>query len=128
MLVLSRKKDECIIIGKMRIVLKVIEIKGNQCRIGIKAPYQGVVRKEVVPEGQRPSPSTDDNETGWLVLSRFKDEEILIADDVDIMVVDIQGDKVRLGIKAPRDVTVHREEVYKAIKKKQDVPVDKASS
>ncbi len=54
-----------------------------------------------------------------LVLSRKKDEKIIIGDNIAIMIVDIQGDKVRLGIEAPRDVTVHREEVYEAIQKKQ---------
>ena len=57
-----------------------------------------------------------------LVLSRKKDEKIIIGDNVSIMVVDIQGDKVRLGIEAPREVTVHREEVYQAIQKKQAEP------
>jgi carbon storage regulator len=50
-----------------------------------------------------------------LVLSRKKDEKIIIGDNIAIMVVEIQGDKVRLGIDAPREVTVHREEVYQAI-------------
>lgn len=58
-----------------------------------------------------------------LVLSRKKDEKIIIGDKIAIMVVDIQGDKVRLGIEAPREVTVHREEVYQAIQKKQSEPV-----
>ena len=57
-----------------------------------------------------------------LVLSRKKDEKIIIGDNIAIMIVDIQGDKVRLGIEAPRDVTVHREEVYEAIQKKQTEP------
>lgn len=51
-----------------------------------------------------------------LVLSRKKDEKIVIGDTISIMVIDIRGDKVRLGIDAPRDVTVHRREVYDAIK------------
>ena len=54
-----------------------------------------------------------------LVLSRKKDEKIIIGDNIAIMIVDIQGDKVRLGIEAPREVSVHREEVYQAIQKKQ---------
>lgn len=58
-----------------------------------------------------------------LVLSRKKDEKIIIGDNISIMVVDIQGDKVRLGIEAPREVSVHREEVYQAILKKQAEPV-----
>jgi len=55
-----------------------------------------------------------------LVLSRQRDETIMIGDEVEITIVDIRGDKVRLGIDAPRDVTVHREEVYEAIKREQD--------
>ena len=46
-----------------------------------------------------------------LVLSRKKDEKIVIGDNISIMVVEIRGDKVRLGIDAPRDVSVHRREV-----------------
>jgi carbon storage regulator len=52
-----------------------------------------------------------------LVLSRHRDECIMIGDDVTITVVDIRGDKVRLGIQAPKDVPVHRQEVYEAIKR-----------
>jgi len=51
-----------------------------------------------------------------LVLSRQRDETIMIGDDVEITVVDIRGDKVRLGITAPTHVAVHRKEVYEAIK------------
>ncbi|MFO0851959.1 MAG: carbon storage regulator CsrA [Gemmataceae bacterium] len=50
-----------------------------------------------------------------LVLSRKKNESIVINNDVIITVVEIRGDKVRLGIVAPKDVAVHREEVYEAI-------------
>lgn len=52
-----------------------------------------------------------------LVLSRQRDESIMIGDDVEITVVDIRGDKVRLGITAPRHIQVHRKEVYDAIKR-----------
>ena len=51
-----------------------------------------------------------------LVLSRQRDETIMIGDDVEITVVDIRGDKVRLGITAPTRIAVHRKEVYEAIK------------
>lgn len=51
-----------------------------------------------------------------LVLSRLRDETIMIGDDIEITVVDIRGDKVRLGISAPTRVAVHRKEVYEAIK------------
>jgi len=52
-----------------------------------------------------------------LVLSRQRDETIMIGDEIEITVVDIRGDKVRLGINAPRSVQVHRKEVYEAIKR-----------
>jgi carbon storage regulator len=52
-----------------------------------------------------------------LVLSRHENEAIYIGDDVTVRIVAIQGDKVRLAIEAPRDVSVHREEVYRAIKR-----------
>ena len=52
-----------------------------------------------------------------LVLSRQRDETIMIGDEVEITVVDIRGDKVRLGISAPRQVQVHRKEVYEAIQR-----------
>ncbi len=50
-----------------------------------------------------------------LVLSRHRDETIMIGDEVEITVVDIRGDKVRLGITAPTRIAVHRKEVYEAI-------------
>lgn len=52
-----------------------------------------------------------------LVLSRKKNESIIINDDITIVVVEIRGDKVRLGIEAPKEVPVHRNEVYEAIRR-----------
>lgn len=52
-----------------------------------------------------------------LVLSRQRDQTIMIGDDIEITVVDIRGDKVRLGINAPPQIPVHRKEVYEAIKR-----------
>jgi carbon storage regulator len=51
-----------------------------------------------------------------LVLSRQRDETIMIGDDIEITVVDVRGDKVRLGINAPARIAVHRKEVYEAIR------------
>ena len=50
-----------------------------------------------------------------LVLSRYRGERIKIGDDITLTVVDIRGDKVRIGIEAPKDVPVHRQEVYDEI-------------
>jgi carbon storage regulator len=52
-----------------------------------------------------------------LVLSRQRDESIMIGDNIVVTIVDIRGDKVRLGINAPTEVPVHRQEVYEAIQR-----------
>ena len=52
-----------------------------------------------------------------LVLSRQRDESIIIGDNIVVTIVDVRGDKVRLGIDAPREVSVHRREVYEAIQR-----------
>ena len=60
-----------------------------------------------------------------LVLSRQKDESIMIGDDVEITIVDVRGDKVRLGITAPRKIPVHRREVYDAIQREKSEKSEK---
>lgn len=50
-----------------------------------------------------------------LVLTRRKNERIRIGESIVVTVVDVRGDKVRIGVEAPRDIPVHREEVYRAI-------------
>ena len=59
-----------------------------------------------------------------LVLSRKRDERIMIGDEISLLVVDIRGDKVRLGIEAPSNVTVHRQEVFEAIQREQALQVE----
>ncbi len=63
-----------------------------------------------------------------LVLSRQRDESIMIGDDIVITIVDIRGDKVRLGIQAPKEVPVHRQEVYEAIKKEAEMQINQPHS
>jgi carbon storage regulator len=63
-----------------------------------------------------------------LVLSRKKNESIIINNDITVTVVEIRGDKVRLGIVAPKEVPVHRQEVYEAIHGKGSVPTEPAPS
>ena len=54
-----------------------------------------------------------------LVLSRQRDESIMIGDNVEIIIVDVRGDKVRLGITAPKEIPVHRREIYDAIQREK---------
>jgi carbon storage regulator len=54
-----------------------------------------------------------------LVLSRKKNESIVINDDITIVVVEIRGDKVRLGVEAPKEIPVHRREVFDAIRRNE---------
>ena len=63
-----------------------------------------------------------------LVLSRQKDESIIIGDDVEIIIVDVRGDKVRLGITAPKNISVHRREVYEAIQREKKEKAKKETS
>ena len=62
-----------------------------------------------------------------LVLSRQKDESIIIGDDIEITIVDVRGDKVRLGINAPRSVSVHRKEIYEAIQREKTIKAEEAA-
>ena len=61
-----------------------------------------------------------------LVLSRKKNESIVINDTISIVVVEIRGDKVRLGVEAPKEVPVHRREVYDAIKRSEAEQAEQA--
>ncbi|WP_417396925.1 carbon storage regulator CsrA [Gimesia chilikensis] len=55
-----------------------------------------------------------------LVLSRKKDESIVINENITVTIVEIRGDKVRLGLTAPRDIPIHRQEVYQAIQNEKE--------
>lgn len=55
-----------------------------------------------------------------LVLSRHRDESIIINDNIVVTIVDIRGDKVRLGIQAPSNIPVHRQEIYDAIQREKN--------
>src|SRR6478735_1707516 len=75
------------------------------------------VRGGVCVCAQCPGPRAAQEGASMLVLSRQRDETIMIGDDIEVTVVDIRGDKVRVGITAPREISVHRKEVYEAIRR-----------
>lgn len=117
MLVLSRDQDEAIIIGD-NIVLTVQEFRGAKVRVHVSAPKKiPVYRAELgSPTSKRRSNS---RKNGSLIISRKKGEEIIIGRNIAIMVVNIRDEKVRFGISAPRDIPVHRKEVYDAIREER---------
>ncbi|WHH61515.1 carbon storage regulator CsrA [Petroclostridium sp. X23] len=59
-----------------------------------------------------------------LVLSRKKTQSIIIGDNIEITIIDIQGDQVRLGISAPRNITIHRKEVFLEIQEENKKAAD----
>jgi carbon storage regulator len=54
----------------------------------------------------------------YLILSRQRDESVMIGDDIIVTVTEIRGDKVRLGFAAPKEIPVHRKEVYDTLQRK----------
>jgi carbon storage regulator len=122
MLVLSRRKDESIVIGKA-IKLTVVEIRGDKMRLGIECPKAiPVHREEVVAAiGASPMDQTEFDALAngaldsnlMLVLSRKMFEAVVIGGGVvRATVIEIRGDKVRLGIEVPRELPLHRAEVF----------------
>ncbi len=66
-----------------------------------------------------------------LVLARKKNESIIINDNIVVTIVDVKGDKVRLGFQAPKEITIHRKEVFEAIKrseKSEEAPAEGTES
>ena len=62
-----------------------------------------------------------------LILTRKVGESVLIGDDISITVLSVRGNQVKLGVEAPKEVSVHREEIYQRIKKTKDEPLDVSS-
>lgn len=131
MLVLSRKKDESVIIGDA-IEITVVEIRGDKVRLGVVAPRDIPFHRrevwEAITRGAPSAPQPVEKLVGpglapqgsMLVLSRKKNESIVINDNITVVVVEIRGDKVRLGIESPKEVMPHRREVYEAIRRSDE--------
>ena len=61
-----------------------------------------------------------------LVVSRYKEESIIIGGNIEVVIVDIRGEKVRLGITAPKDISVHRKEIQEAIDREKKLTCQRA--
>ena len=128
MLILNRRVTETLMVGD-NVTVTVMGIKGNQVRLAVKAPKSTAIHREEVSariqKERENSPivaliSTDEEKTtGMLILTRRVGETLLIGDDVTLTPWGIKGGQVRIGIEAPKDVAVHREEIYARIQKKR---------
>jgi carbon storage regulator len=105
--------------------LRLARFDQNTCN-GCASSLQPTIRNDAATciaalktpaDGRAASRSTFTKEGAMLVLSRQSDETIVIGDNIRVTIVEVRGDKVRIGIDAPRDVTVHRQEIYDAIQK-----------
>jgi cupin 2 domain-containing protein len=124
MIVFSRKKDESIIIGDV-IEIIVVEIRDDKVRLGIITPKEmSVHRGEALALMGRPRPTKPQPlfgpglvpDGGFLVLSRRKNEWLVIDGHITVVVVEIQPDKVRIGIDSPREIMPQRREAYRVLK------------
>ncbi|MBU2213484.1 carbon storage regulator CsrA [Patescibacteria group bacterium] len=97
------------------IVLTVVEIRNGRVQLRIDSKGVLVRRREDIGEVEQDG--SDLSSDGSVVVARHRDEAIVIGDDIVVTIVDIRGDKVRLGIDAPVDIPVHRHEVYEAIQR-----------
>jgi carbon storage regulator len=94
-----------------------VALRGNPlCAFGSKTGLEAAI--QATPRRNKP----------MLVLSRKKNESIVINNDITIVVVEIRGDKVRLGVEAPKEVPVHRREVYDAIRRNDVTAQSRASA
>ena len=123
MLVITRRKNESIAIDESLTVV-VLDIHFDKVRLGISCPSElPVYRRETLQSGEIGSFLSYGGDTSSMkVFSRKKNESLCIGSDITIMVVEIRGDKVRLGIEYPKEIIVHRKEVYDAIKSLEQKP------
>ena len=116
MLVLSRKRDESVTLGD-DIVVTVVEILGG--RVQLRIDPKGVLVRRCEDLGEVEQDGSDPSSAGRVVVARSRNEAIIIGDDIVVTIVDIRGDRVRLGFDAPVKIPVHRREVYEAIQREK---------
>ena len=111
MLVLSRQREEKIMIGD-DVEITVLDVYEYDVRLCVTAP----ISLRVCQEESQDLVSENNFEITHIIY-RKRDEMIMIGDDIEIRIVDIRGDKVRLGITAPNMIPVHRKEVWDAVQR-----------
>ena len=120
-LVLTRRVAQSIMIGD-DIALEVVDVRPSVVRLRVVAPREVPVhRREIfdaiqsAPRVGRPASAPSNRGGGGLVLTRHAEQSIMIGEEVEVIVVGIKSGTVRLRIVAPREVAVHRLEIYDAI-------------
>ena len=128
MLVVTRLKNESVMVGDTIEVI-VFEVRMVRVRLGLCAPKQlsihkkeeyETIQKEIISKHEpQAGNQTNSKPAGVQVVSRKIDESIMIGDDIEIMIVDIRGDSVRLGFRVPKELTVYRKEIYEDIQREK---------
>jgi len=106
---MSRLKDEAIMLGD-DIEITIIDIRGDYVRLGLHVTQTISVRMKESSDTIKKN-----NKQGLLVIRCKKNESVMIGDDIEVIIVDVRGDKARIGLVAPKPVPVHRKEIYDAI-------------
>jgi len=134
---ISRHRGESIVIGN-DVEIRIIDVRGDKVRLSFTAPkhipvhrreiYDAIIREKPKKPPQKSAADKKiiDFQSNFLhskilsnlVLSRYRGESIIIGDEVEFIIVDVRGDKVSLGITCPKDIPVHRREIYDDIKRK----------
>ncbi len=116
MLVLSRKPDESLIVGDITVTVTKIEDLSVTVTMSAGAPFPAATDTEVEAAKQASTELIVEPKSEWsFVIER--DRFVAFGDNCVLSLVDVRGDKVRLGVDAPRHVPVHRKEVYDAIQR-----------
>ncbi len=124
-LVLARHADQSLMIGD-EVAVEVVEVRAGAIRLRVVAPREVPVHRREVFDAIRSAPRAESDRPGppsnraggggGLVLTRHAEQSLMIGDSIEVTVVAMKGGTVRLRITAPREVPVHRQEVYDAIR------------
>lgn len=120
MIVMSRQENESIIIND-DILVTVASVHGGNVRISIDAPLEIPLYEQKCQDGEYQRGNLLERHTQGIIVTRKRDEGIFIGEHIIVTVVDVRGDKARLGIQAPKEIPIHRQEVYEAIKKENEL-------